>query len=67
MENKDKQLEFNLDVKVIKKKTRAQKEEDKRHEYFERVFHGNLQQISNVLNRPAPLAENIEKQNGFDS
>ena len=44
------QLEFNLDVEKTKKKTRAQKDEEKRYEYFQRMFHGSLEQMSKIWN-----------------
>lgn len=44
------QLEFNLEVERVKKKTRAQKEEDRKFLYRERLFHGHLEQMSQSWN-----------------
>lgn len=44
------QLEFKLDVEVVKKKTKAQKEEEKKFLYKERLFHGHLEQMSQSWN-----------------
>jgi len=44
------QLEFNLDVERVKKKTKAQKEEEKKFLYKERLFHGHLEKMSQSWN-----------------
>ena len=44
------QLEFNLDIERVKKKTKAQKEEEKKFLYKERLFHGHLEQMSQSWN-----------------
>ncbi|MCM8535488.1 MAG: hypothetical protein NE334_06090 [Lentisphaeraceae bacterium] len=44
------QLEFDLNIEKQKKKSRAQKDEEKRHEYFQRMFHGSLEQMSKIWN-----------------
>lgn len=44
------QLEFNLNVETVKKKTKAQKEEEKKFLYRERLFHGHLEQMSQSWN-----------------
>ena len=44
------QLAFDLDIEKTKRKTRAQKDEEKRYEYFRRMFHGNLEQMSKIWN-----------------
>ena len=53
------QLEFDLDVEVVKKKTRAQKEEEKRFLYEERLFNGHLEQMSQSWN--VPMANDEEE------
>lgn len=44
------QLEFKLEVEVVKKKTKAQKEEEKKFLYKERLFHGHLEKMSQSWN-----------------
>ena len=44
------QLEFELDIELVKKKTKAQKEEEKKFLYKERLFHGHLEQMSQSWN-----------------
>jgi hypothetical protein len=44
------QLEFNLNIEVVKKKTKNQKEEELRYLYSERLFHGNLERMSQTWN-----------------
>ena len=44
------QLEFNLDIETVKKKTKSQKEEELRYFYSERLFHGSLEQMSQSWN-----------------
>ena len=51
------QLELNLDIETVKKKTRAQKEEELRYLYSERLFHGNLERMSEMWNSPQDEAE----------
>ncbi len=55
------QLEFNLDIETVKKKTKSQKEEELRYCYSERLFHGSLEQMSQSWNTPddSALAENL--------
>lgn len=59
------QLEFKLDVEVVKKKTKAQKEEEKKYLYKERLFHGHLEQMSQSWNVGANIEENSVDQAGW--
>lgn len=60
------QLEFNLDVETVKKKTKAQKEEDKEFLYREMLFHGHLEQMSQSWNVKMPNEEiSLEGHTGW--
>ena len=49
------QLEFNLDVDIVKKKTRRQKEEELKFEYSQRLFYSKLEKMNEVWNvNPSP-------------
>lgn len=46
------QLEFDLAIETVKKKTKIQKEEDFRYSYSEKLFYGNLERLSETWNVP---------------
>ena len=52
------QLEFEFNIEKRKRKSRAQKDEERRYEYFKRMFHGNLEQMSKIWN--VPVSDKIQ-------
>ena len=44
------QLEFDIEVETVKKKTRSQKEEEMKHLYKECLFYGHLELMSRTWN-----------------
>ena len=47
------QLEFELNIETVKKKTKTQKEEELKYVYSERLFHGSLERMCETWNTPA--------------
>jgi hypothetical protein len=44
------QLQFEIDIETVKKKTRSQKDEELKYLYKERLFHGRLEIMSRTWN-----------------
>ena len=59
------QLEFNLEIEKVKKKTKAQKEEEKKFLYKERLFHGHLEQMSQSWNVSSENEDTSTTQAGW--
>ena len=61
------QQEFDLNVETVKKKTRSQKEEEKRFLYSEMLFHGHLERMSQTWNGPMENEKRALVFDGTDS
>ena len=54
------QLEFNIEIETVKKKTRTQKDEELKFLYKERLFHGQLEMMCQTWNtREEELSSDI--------
>ena len=51
------QLEFNLDVDIVKKKSKRHKEEELKFEYSQRMFYSKLEHMNRAWNTTLGVSE----------